>query len=185
MLSLFNFIFIWFIFFSHCDIRRIFSPNVCVIIYHPSLHFRVLVLIQGLQRFFLLFKPIFDKVNKGRVASFLWETNWGRGELRVGIFFCGHNDKKGLDTRTSHCLCFHIPKLELFKPFSSQWNEDRLSQDAADKSCDPGSQLRVQIRSFWGVSDMTSVKQVLLMKKTHPLQPSPCPTNLIWTATQV
>lgn len=45
------------------------------------------------------------------------------------------------------------------------------------KSCDPGSQLRMQIRFFWDVSDMTPVQQVLAHEKTHPLQPSPCHTQ--------
>lgn len=112
------------------------------------------------------------------MASVSWETNWGRGELSVGIF-CGHNGKKSLDTRTPHCPLFPHPQTWALEAFLSPVKQGEAFPGCSggEKSCDPGSQLMVQIRRFWDVSDMAPAQRVLAHEKTNPLQPSPCPTQ--------
>lgn len=77
--------------------------------------------------FFLWFKPNLDKWEKGRVAPVLIGKQTDAHESFAWLF-PGFTGKKGLNTRRSHSP---HPNLSFFKPFSFQWDENRLFLDAA------------------------------------------------------
>lgn len=72
--------------------------------------------------------------------------------------------------------------------FPVKWGQAFPGCSWQERSCDPGSQLRVQVRSFWAVSVLTPVQWILANEKKastsafslpYPIlfeQSSPCPT---------
>lgn len=99
-------------------------------------------------------------------TSFHWETSWDTGEL------CMRFSWVHWEEGTGHQEISHpSPQLELFRPFSFQWNEKKFFHEEAD------SLLRVQVRIFWAVSGPILVPWIWAHTKEHPLQLSHCPTS--------
>lgn len=114
-------------------------------------------------------------------TSFHWETNWGTGELCTTVHWkgTGHQDTLFPPTPTWALQAFLFPV---------KWGQAFPGCSWQERSCNPGSQLRVQVRSFWAVSGLTPVQWILAHEKkastsafSSPYpnlfeQSSPCPT---------